>query len=174
MCTLNNLGPASWIACTTSVPARTVCPTSMQHPMRGSIPLTAFNTSSGECHNFILRTVIVNRDADGVLLYELLDSRQSFRRGIAGDNDRNTRSLAVFEFGSDVRIFIFREVEGAGGVKLDARRSVVRERGWSYGMCSSRGPSELVAFRGMRVVLEPALRSSVKPRTLRRSARRSE
>src|SRR5580704_16334821 len=73
----------------------------------------------------ILRTVIVNRDAYVVLLYELLHSRQSFRRRIAGDNDRNTRSLAVFEFGSDVRIlvfiFIFREVDGAGCVKLDAR-----------------------------------------------------
>ena len=46
-----------WLAARTgfaiaeSAPARTVCPTSIQHPIRGSILFTAFNTSSGECHN---------------------------------------------------------------------------------------------------------------------------
>jgi len=29
---------------------RAVCPASMQQPMRGSMSLTAFNTSNGECH----------------------------------------------------------------------------------------------------------------------------
>ena len=70
----------------------------------------------------------MNRDADVVLLYELLKSRQSFPCGVAGDNNRNTGSLAVFELAADIRIFIFREINGSGSVKPDARGGVVRQR----------------------------------------------
>src|SRR5438552_16577664 len=100
----------------------------MQHPMRGSIPFTALNTSSGECH-LILGSVIMDRHADVVLLYELLDSRQCLRCRVARDNNGNTRPLAVFELAADIRIFILREIDGSGSVKLDARRGIVRQRG---------------------------------------------
>src|ERR1700674_2772808 len=66
--------------------------------------------------------------SDAVLLYELLHSRQSFRCGVAGDNDDNTSSLAVFELTPDVRIFVFREIDRSGSVKPDARRGIVRQR----------------------------------------------
>jgi hypothetical protein len=71
----------------------------------------------------------VDRDADVELLYELINSRQSFRCGVARDNHANTRSLAVFEFAPDVSVYIFREIDGPGSVKLDARRGIVRQRG---------------------------------------------
>ena len=77
----------------------------------------------------VFRPVIVDRDADVVLLHELLDSRQSLRCGVAGNDDADTCALAVFELGADVRIFIFREIDGSGGVKLDASRGIVRKRG---------------------------------------------
>ena len=48
MCMLKRRGPTAWMASTTSVPARTQWPTSMQQPMRGSMFLTALRTSSGE------------------------------------------------------------------------------------------------------------------------------
>src|SRR5580700_823127 len=65
---------------------------------------------------------------DVVLLYELFDSRQSFGLGVAGDNDSNTRSLAVLELRLDVRIFISFEIDGSGSMEPDARRGVVRQR----------------------------------------------
>src|ERR1700674_187108 len=76
----------------------------------------------------IFRPVIVDRDTDIVLLYELLNSRQGFRCWVAGDYDGNTCSLAVFELNPDVRIFIFLEIDGSGRVKPDARRGIVRQR----------------------------------------------
>src|SRR5438477_2190593 len=76
----------------------------------------------------VLRSVIVDRDFDVVLLYELLYSWQSFRRGVAGDDDGNPRSLAVFELGPDVGIFIFGEIDGPGSVQLDASRGIVSQR----------------------------------------------
>ena len=109
MCMLNSRGPTSWIACTTSVPARTVWPTSMQQPMRGSIPFTALQHIERRMPQLVFRPVIVNRDADVVLLHELLDPRQSLGRGIAGHNHWNARSLAVFELAADVGIFVFGE-----------------------------------------------------------------
>ena len=78
---------------------------------------------------FIFRPVIVDRHTDVVLLYELLNPRQSLRRRVARDNHANPRPLAVFEFAPDVRIFIFREINGSGSVKLDARRGIICQRG---------------------------------------------
>src|ERR1700740_3685328 len=72
----------------------------------------------------VLRPVIVDRDTDVVLLYELFHSRQSSRCGIARDDDGNPCSLAVFELTADVRIFIFCKINGSGSVKPDARRSI--------------------------------------------------
>src|SRR6202790_2326977 len=73
----------------------------------------------------IFRAVIVDGDTDVVFLYELLNPRQSLRRGVAGDNHANSSALAVFEFAADVRIFIFCEINGSGSVKFDARRGIV-------------------------------------------------
>ena len=55
----------------------------------------------------ILGSVIVNRDANVVLLYKVFNSWKYFRRGIAGDNDPDSCAFAVFEFASNVRVFIF-------------------------------------------------------------------
>jgi len=101
----------------------------MQQPMRGSIPFTAFQYIQWRRPQLIFRPVIVDRDADVVLLHELLNSRQSFRCRVSSYNNGNTRSLAVFELSPYVRIFIFREIDGSGSVKLDACRGIVRQRG---------------------------------------------
>src|SRR5689334_18667049 len=50
---------------------------------------------------FVFRPMIVDRETNIVFLYELLNSRQRFRRRVAGDDDSNTRSLAVFELVPD-------------------------------------------------------------------------
>src|SRR5580658_2816817 len=76
----------------------------------------------------IFRPVIVNRDADIELLDELLDSRQRLRCGVAGDNHRNPCSLAVFKLRPDIRVFIFREIDGSSSVKPDTRRGIVGQR----------------------------------------------
>src|ERR1700722_14827689 len=73
----------------------------------------------------ILGPVIVDGDADVVLLYELLDSRQSFRCGVTSDNDTDTSSLAVVKLCADVRIFVFRKIDSSGSMKLDACPRVV-------------------------------------------------
>src|SRR5437773_538730 len=78
---------------------------------------------------FIFRPVIVDGHADVVILYELLNPRQSLRRRVARDNHANPRPLAVFEFAPDVGILIFREINGSGSVKLDARRGIICQRG---------------------------------------------
>src|SRR5882672_5482076 len=77
----------------------------------------------------VLGPVIVDRDTDVILLYELLKSRQRLGRGVASDNDGNTCSLAVFELSADVRIFLLREIDSSGSVERDARRGVVRQGG---------------------------------------------
>src|SRR6266436_5312806 len=75
----------------------------------------------------IFRPVIVDRETDIVFFYELLYSRQGFRCWVAGDDDANTCPLAVFELAPDVCIFIFREINGSGSVKLDACGGIVRQ-----------------------------------------------
>src|SRR6266566_2283130 len=77
----------------------------------------------------VFRPVIVNRETDIVLFYELLDSRQSLWRWVASDNDGNACSLAVFEFAANVRIVILLKINRSGSVGFHARRGVVRERG---------------------------------------------
>src|SRR6266849_2789749 len=79
----------------------------------------------------IFRPVIVDGKADVVFLYEFLDSRQSFHRGVAGDNDTDICALAILELTPDVGIFVFREIDGSSGVNLDACRGIVSQRGCS-------------------------------------------
>ena len=76
----------------------------------------------------VLRAMIMDCDADVVLLYEFFYSRQSLGCGIAGDDDGDSRPLAVFDLGPDVLIFILREIDGTGGVQPYARRGIVRQR----------------------------------------------
>jgi len=68
----------------------------------------------------VFGAVIVDRDADVVLLYKLLDSQQSFQCRVSGDNNPNSRSRAVFELSPYIRIFIFCKIDGSGSMKLDA------------------------------------------------------
>src|SRR6266478_565520 len=77
---------------------------------------------------FILRPVIVDREAYVVLLHKLLNPRQRLGGGVARDNHLNPRPLAVFKLAANVRIFIFREIDCSGSVQLDARRGIVRQR----------------------------------------------
>src|SRR5438876_11500482 len=69
----------------------------------------------------ILGPVIMDRHADVVLLYELLDSRQCLGCMVVRDNNGNTSPLAVFELAADIRIFILFEIAVSGGVALAAR-----------------------------------------------------
>src|SRR5580704_9536617 len=64
----------------------------------------------------VLGPVIVDRNTNVVLLYKLLNSLQSFRCGVSGDNHADTRSFAVFEFGPYIRIFVLGEINGPGGM----------------------------------------------------------
>ena len=63
----------------------------------GSIPFAAFNTYSGEGPRPVLWAVIVDRSAEVVLLYELLNSQKNSRRGVASNNGGNASLLAIFE-----------------------------------------------------------------------------
>ena len=77
----------------------------------------------------IFGAVIVDGDADVVLLHEFFEARKSFGCGITGNDHVDTGALGVFEFGAHVVVVIFGEVNGAGGVKGDASGSIVGERG---------------------------------------------
>src|SRR5258708_1616345 len=76
----------------------------------------------------VLRSMIVDSDADVILLHEFFDPWKSLRRRIAGDDDRNARSLAIFKLAANIVIFVLWKVDGPGSVKLDACSSVVRKR----------------------------------------------
>src|SRR6266850_7058838 len=52
----------------------------------------------------------------------------SIRGRVSRDDDGNPCSLAILELAADVRVLIFREIDGSGSVKLDARRGIVRQR----------------------------------------------
>src|ERR1017187_7904563 len=71
----------------------------------------------------VLRAVIVDGDLNVVFLYELLQARQRLRCR-PGNDDRNTRDLAVFELPPHVVILILGEINGARSRELYARRSV--------------------------------------------------
>src|SRR5258708_430656 len=73
----------------------------------------------------VLRPVVVDGEADVVFADEFFNSRQSFRRRVSGNDDGNPRALAVFEFAADVRVVIFVEIDGSGGVGFDACGGVV-------------------------------------------------
>ncbi len=73
----------------------------------------------------IFGAVIVDGETDVVFLYEFLDARESFGRGVAGYNYGDLGALAVFELAADVGVFVFGEIDGAGGVKLDARGGII-------------------------------------------------
>ena len=68
--------------------------------------------------DLVFRPVVVDGDADVVLLDELFDARQSCGRGVAGDDDADAGALAVLELGADVVVFILGKVDGSGGVEL--------------------------------------------------------
>ena len=77
----------------------------------------------------IFGAVIVDGDADVVLLHEFFETRKGFGCGIARDDDVDASTLRVFEFGAHVGVVVFGEGNGAGGVKGDAGGSVVGEGG---------------------------------------------
>src|SRR5579872_4448947 len=70
----------------------------------------------------------MNRDADIILLRELLDPGQRLRRRITCDDDADTSPFAIFELRADILILVFSEINRAGGMKLDAIRRVVGKR----------------------------------------------
>ena len=72
--------------------------------------------------------MVVDGDADVVFLDELFDARQRRRRGIAGDDHADARAFAVLEFGANVVVFVFGEVDGAGRVQPDAGGGIVGQR----------------------------------------------
>ena len=50
--------------------------------------------------------MVVDGDADVVLLDEFLDARKSFEGGVAGDDDGDAGAFGIFEFGADVVVFV--------------------------------------------------------------------
>ena len=71
--------------------------------------------------------MIVDRETNVILLYELFDSRQIFWRGVASDNNGDSCLFAIFEFAPDVRVIIFVKINGSGSVEFDSSRGIVRE-----------------------------------------------
>ena len=125
MCMLKRRGPTSWMASTTSVPARTVCPTSMQQPMRGSMPLMSLRTSRGEGQSLSSGPWLWMAR---LMSYSLTNFSMRGRvsgDGIAGDDDLDAGALDVFEFAADVVVGGLLEVDGAGGMEVDAGGGVV-------------------------------------------------
>ncbi len=78
--------------------------------------------------NLVFWSVIMDRNADVVVLDELLHPRQRRRCGISRHNHRNPGSLAVLKLTSNIRIFILREIDRSSCVEMDPRRSIVRQR----------------------------------------------
>src|SRR5580692_13017071 len=76
----------------------------------------------------ILWPVIVDGEPYVVLLHKFLDTTKSARGRVSGDNDRNTRSLGIFELIADVVIFVFGKVNRPDGMQLNARGMVVVKR----------------------------------------------
>src|SRR6185437_1131222 len=52
--------------------------------------------------DFVFGTVVVDGDANVVLLDEFFDTRQAFGRRVSGDDDANAGAFAVFKLGLDV------------------------------------------------------------------------
>src|SRR6266404_5228727 len=77
----------------------------------------------------IFWAVIVDGETDVIFLYKFLDPRESFGRGIAGHDYGNGCALAVFGLAADVGVFVFGEIDGAGGVKVDACGGVIGHGG---------------------------------------------
>src|SRR5260370_15115180 len=69
--------------------ARVVLLHPLQHVQRG-VP------------QLVLRSMIVDRESNVILLHEFFDAWKSLRRRITGDDDPNTRSLAVFELAANI------------------------------------------------------------------------
>src|ERR1700747_1708196 len=68
-------------------------------------------------------------EADVVFADEFFNPRKSCRSRVTGDYDGNARAFAVLESAANVGGFVFFEIDGSGGVRLDACGGVVRERG---------------------------------------------
>ena len=47
------------------------------------------------------------------------------RGGVAGDDYRDAGAFGVIEFGANVGVFVFLEIDGAYGVELDFCRGII-------------------------------------------------
>ena len=88
-----------------------------------------FQDVKGRGPELIFGAVIVDGDADVVLADEFFEAGESFGGGAAGDDDGDAGAFGVIEFGADVRVIVFREVDGAYGVELDGGGGIVGEGG---------------------------------------------
>jgi hypothetical protein len=62
--------------------------------------------------------MVVDGDANVVLLDELFDARKRGGRGVSGDDDLDAGALGIFKLGADVVVFVLGKVDGAGGVEM--------------------------------------------------------
>ena len=76
----------------------------------------------------ILRPMVMNGQADVILLHEFFDAWKRLRSRVSGDNHGNSSALAVFKLAANILIFVLRKIDRSRSVKLDARRVVVRNR----------------------------------------------
>ena len=84
---------------------------------------TALSTSSGEGN--IFRAVVMDGDANVILLHKFFDARECRRGRVTRDDDLDARALAVFKLGADIVVFVFLKVDGPGGVQMNTRCGVV-------------------------------------------------
>ena len=78
-------------------------------------------------------------------LTKLLDPLEGLGGWIAGDDDVDAGALGVFELGADVGLVVLGEVDGAGGVELDAGGGVVGQ-GLRLQAAGSMGRWSLMSF----------------------------
>src|SRR5580700_902498 len=64
---------------------------------------------------FVFRTMVMDCDLDIVFLNELFNARQCGGRWIAGHDDFDPSTLAVFKLCADIVVFIFWEINCTGG-----------------------------------------------------------
>ena len=72
--------------------------------------------------------MVVDGEANIVLLHEFLNARQRGRLGIAGHNHVDACALRILELGADIVVFVLGKIHGAHGVQLDAVGGVVGHR----------------------------------------------
>ena len=76
----------------------------------------------------VLGAMIVDGNANVVLLHEFLDAWQGFRRRVPSNDYWNSRPFAVLKLAANIFAFVLCEVDCSGGMERDACGNIVCQR----------------------------------------------